>query len=66
MLTAGANPEWVASYLGHIDRMMVRTLYGSWIPDNDRAEAERVWSHLGAEMIKMPQKIMSYMYEYVL
>ncbi|WP_235713538.1 hypothetical protein [Aeromonas caviae] len=48
MLTAGANPEWVASYLGHEDSTMVRTVYGKWIPEQDRDEADRVWGRLGA------------------
>lgn len=46
MLTAGANPEWVATYLGHTDSQMVRTVYGAWMPEHDRAEVARVWDRL--------------------
>lgn len=60
MLTAGANPEWVGAYLGHEDSQMVRTVYGSWIPEHDREEVDRVWDRLGANFYenapKMPQK----------
>lgn len=61
MLTAGANPEWVAAYLGHEDSQMVRMVYGSWIPEHDRDEIDRVWGKLGASFHEnapnMPQKI---------
>ncbi|MFM5226575.1 Arm DNA-binding domain-containing protein [Aeromonas veronii] len=56
MLTAGANPEWVAAYLGHVDSKMLRMVYGAWIPENDRAESERVWERLGTQFNEMPQK----------
>lgn len=56
MLTAGANPEWVAFYLGHVDSHMVRTVYGAWIPENDKDEIDRVWTHLSQQIEKMPQK----------
>ncbi|MGL4717413.1 MAG: Arm DNA-binding domain-containing protein [Aeromonas sp.] len=61
MLTAGANPEWVGAYLGHEDSHMVRTVYGTWIPEHDRDEVDRVWGRIGAEFFesapKMPQEI---------
>ena len=56
MLSAGANPEWVAFYLGHVDSKMVRTVYGAWIPENDGAETARVWHNLSAQFDKVPQK----------
>jgi integrase len=56
MLSAGANPEWVAFYLGHVDSKMVRTVYGAWIPENDGAKTERVWNNLSAQFDKVPQK----------
>lgn len=61
MLTAGANPEWVGAYLGHEDSQMVRTVYGSWIPEHDREEVDRVWDRLGASFCEnapiMPHKV---------
>ena len=60
MLTAGANPEWVGSYLGHEDSHMVRTVYGAWMPDNDQDEVSRVWSRIetvfSESAPKMPPK----------
>lgn len=33
MLTAGENPIWVASQMGHSDTAMIFRNYGRWIPD---------------------------------
>ena len=34
LLTAGSNPFWVASQLGHVDVEMVFKVYGRFIPKN--------------------------------
>lgn len=34
MLTAGRNPMWVASQMGHSDWGMIRKTYGRWIENN--------------------------------
>ena len=34
LLTAGANPFWIATQLGHVDGEMVFKIYGRWIPKN--------------------------------
>ncbi|MGL5949239.1 MAG: Arm DNA-binding domain-containing protein [Aeromonas sp.] len=49
MLTAGANPEWVAAYLGHADSKMLRTVYGAWMPEQDRSEVDRVWQQISEQ-----------------
>ncbi|NHA14631.1 Arm DNA-binding domain-containing protein [Thioalkalivibrio sp. XN279] len=34
MLTAGENPAWVSTQMGHCDLAMIYKRYGRWIPDN--------------------------------
>lgn len=34
LLTAGANPFWLATQMGHVDAEMVFKIYGKWIPEN--------------------------------
>lgn len=39
LLTAGANPFWLASQMGHVDAEMVFKIYGKWIPDNYKKQS---------------------------
>ena len=41
LLSAGANPMWVASQMGHADWGMIRKVYGKWIPQ-ETSEADRM------------------------
>ncbi|MDX8384167.1 MAG: tyrosine-type recombinase/integrase [Ghiorsea sp.] len=41
MLSAGANPMWVAQQMGHSDWGMIRKIYGKWI-QQETSEAERM------------------------
>ncbi len=34
LLSAGENPMWVATQMGHVDMEMVMRTYGKWIPDS--------------------------------
>ncbi|RMH36814.1 MAG: hypothetical protein D6694_13555, partial [Gammaproteobacteria bacterium] len=45
MLSAGANPLWVARQMGHKDWGMIRKRYGRWIPQ-EQSEAEKVAAKL--------------------
>lgn len=50
LLTAGANPYWVASQLGHVDVEMVFKIYGKFIPRNfQKAGAFTRDSHVEAD-----------------
>jgi len=46
MLSAGANPMWVAKQMGHADWGMIRKIYGKWIPQGF-SEADRMAEKLG-------------------
>lgn len=46
MLSAGANPMWVAKQLGHSDWGMIRKVYGRWLPQGD-SELDRMAAKLG-------------------
>jgi len=41
MLSAGANPMWVASQMGHADWGMIRKIYGKWV-QQETSEATRM------------------------
>lgn len=46
MLTAGENPNWVATHMGHCNLAMIHKNYGRWIPANDTgagAKAAALW-----------------------
>jgi len=46
MLSAGANPMWVAKQMGHADWGMIRKVYGKWIPQ-EVSEADRISEKMG-------------------
>lgn len=37
-LSAGANPNFIASQMGHANAQMVYQVYGSWMSENDEAQ----------------------------
>ncbi len=41
MLSAGENPVWVASQMGHRDWSMIIRVYGRWIPEVDPQAGEK-------------------------
>jgi len=41
LLSAGANPMWLAQQMGHADWGMIRKTYGKWIPQ-ETSEADRM------------------------
>lgn len=42
LLSAGENPVWVASQMGHKDWVMIVRTYGRWIPSVDPTAGEKV------------------------
>lgn len=36
MLSAGANPAFIATQMGHASSKMVHDVYGAWMPENDQ------------------------------
>ena len=42
LLSAGENPMWVASQMGHKDWSMIIRTYGRWIPEVDPTAGQRV------------------------
>lgn len=50
MLSAGENPMWVASIMGHKDWTMIAKVYGRWIPATDPTAGQKaaaLWSTYG-------------------
>ena len=53
MLTAGENPVWVATQMGHRDWSMIIRVYGRWIPEADPNagfKAAALWGTPSTEM----------------
>ena len=56
LLSAGENPMWVASQMGHADWGMIRKRYGRWIPSMDPTvgeKAERIFEKMTRNGDKM-------------
>ena len=47
LLSAGENPVWVASQMGHKDWVMIVRTYGRWIPSVDPTAGEKVTAICG-------------------
>jgi integrase len=55
LLTAGANPSFIASQMGHSSAQMVYTVYGAWMPGNSVNQVEMLNQKLGGNAPLMPQ-----------
>ncbi len=44
VLSAGADPMWVASQMGHKDWGMIRKVYGRWLPDVNTSNQNKISS----------------------
>ncbi|MFC0141579.1 site-specific integrase [Erwinia mallotivora] len=53
-LSAGANPNFIASQMGHADAQMVYQVYGSWMKENDEAQLNILNSKLNDFAPHMP------------
>ncbi|EPF16398.1 Site-specific recombinase XerD [Cedecea davisae] len=53
-LTAGANPNFIASQMGHANAQMVYQVYGRWMTDNDREQLAILNQKLSSFAPSMP------------
>jgi len=54
-LSAGANPNFIASQMGHADAQMVYQVYGAWMAENDDAQLSLMNSKLNDFAPLLPQ-----------
>lgn len=54
-LSAGANPNFIASQMGHANAQMVYQVYGAWMTENDDAQLSLMNSKLNEFAPLMPQ-----------
>jgi integrase len=47
LLSAGENPMWVATQMGHKDWTMIAKIYGKWIPTPDSSSGDRAVQAFG-------------------
>ncbi|WP_267873504.1 tyrosine-type recombinase/integrase [Ferrimonas sediminicola] len=50
LLSAGVDPMYVATQMGHADWGMIRTTYGKWIPQDAQQHRQQVASKLGLKI----------------
>lgn len=55
-LTAGANPSFIASQMGHRNAQMLYTVYGKWMSDNNSEQVDLLNSKLNAFAPSVPQR----------
>jgi integrase len=53
-LTAGANPSFIASQMGHSNAQMLYTVYGKWMSDNNSEQVSLLNSKLNAFAPSVP------------
>jgi len=56
LLSAGANPAFIANQMGHASAQMVFNVYGDWIPDQNAEQIELLNAKLGKNAPSMPHK----------
>lgn len=57
-LTAGANPSFIASQMGHADAQMLFQVYGKWMSENNDVQIAILNSKLGSFAPLMPHEIL--------
>ncbi|EJF7711344.1 site-specific integrase [Providencia rettgeri] len=57
MLSAGANPSFLATQMGHSSAQMIFTVYGDWMPENNNDQVEMLNSKLSNNAPSMPHKL---------
>ncbi|BBE77555.1 MULTISPECIES: tyrosine-type recombinase/integrase [Phytobacter] len=55
-LSAGANPTFIASQMGHSSAQMVYSVYGAWMAENSAEQVSLLNQKLSAYAPSMPQK----------
>jgi len=58
-LSAGANPNFIASQMGHTSAQMVYSVYGTWMNDNNAEQIAMLNQKLGDFAPSMPHKKIS-------
>lgn len=53
-LTAGANPNFIASQMGHSNAQMVYQVYGKWMAESDRDQLAILNQKLSSFVPSMP------------
>ena len=53
-LSAGANPAFIATQMGHTSAQMLFNVYGDWIPDHNSDQLTLLNSKLGKNAPYMP------------
>lgn len=56
MLSAGENPVWVATQMGHKDWVMIVRTYGRWIPEVDPTAGEKAAAICGDSVGQITRK----------
>lgn len=56
-LSAGANPNFIASQMGHTSAQMVYSVYGKWMSDNNHDQLSILNASFGENAPHMPQAI---------
>ncbi|MEK9497118.1 site-specific integrase [Photorhabdus sp. P32] len=54
MLSAGANPSFIASQMGHTSAQMIFTVYGNWMPENNASQVELLNAKFSQSAPSMP------------
>lgn len=55
LLSAGANPAFIASQMGHASAQMVYSVYGAWMPECSASQVEYINQRLKENVPYMPQ-----------
>ncbi|TNL05965.1 integrase, partial [Kosakonia cowanii] len=58
-LSAGANPTFIASQMGHSSAQMVYTVYGAWMPESSAEQVSILNQKLGGYAPWMPHEVAS-------
>lgn len=56
LLSAGANPSFIASQMGHANAQMLYQVYGKWMSDNNSDQMEILNRKIGAFAPPVPQR----------
>lgn len=54
-LSAGANPNFIASQMGHTSAQMVYNVYAKWMTDNNGNQMDILNANFGGNAPRMPQ-----------
>ena len=59
-LSAGGNPAFIATQMGHTSAQMLFNVYGDWIPDHNADQLALLNAKLGKNAPHMPHEIMGH------